>query len=67
MDEYIWLKITIIMGVRIIGYGYGIGIAAFVYSACLSRVPAYVWGYRTLYLQLEEEPDWDGTYRSGCL
>lgn len=60
MDEYISFKITIIMGMHIIGYGHGVGITAFVYSACFSRVPTYAWGYRTLYLQFEEEPDRDG-------
>jgi hypothetical protein len=44
MGKYILLKITIIMGIHIIGYGYRIGLTAFVYSVCLSRVPTYVGG-----------------------
>jgi hypothetical protein len=67
MGKYILLKITILMGIHIVEYGYRIGFIAFIYSACLSRVPTYVRGYRTLYLQSEEEFDEDGTYCSGCL
>ncbi len=49
------------MDIHISWYGYRIGITTFIYSACLSRVPTYVRGYRTLYLRSQEQPNGDGS------